>query len=288
MVQAALIVLLGSSCKQNATLLQSDDPLHAGWNNYSLGEFDQAQFFFEQAVAEAPKDSDAQLTALYGLATTLNLRRPGEDPERAQELYRRILDTAPANDLAAWSLLALARMQHLVPVGDDPDYEQVYKAYQDVIDRYPDRLAAKEAFLYLNSILVATLKEPETRRALASLDEYVKNPSNTFLGPSWSLIAVGNTTLGNQERRFEAEVKSLETTEIDPTNPFTEFAYQYWNLATIAEFELGDFDQARLYYRKLIAEYPKDQKIYGAKQALQRMDAMEAKIREELKEAGNP
>jgi tetratricopeptide (TPR) repeat protein len=287
-VQAALLVLLGVSCKQNATFLQADNPMQAGWNNYSLGEFDRAEFYFEQAIAQAPAGSDEQLSALYGLATTLNLRRPGEDPERAREMYEQIIKASPTNDLAAWSMLALARMKHLVPVGQDPDYDQVYKAYQEVIDRYPDHLAAKEAFLYLNSILIATLKEPETRKALAALEEYVKNPSNTFLGPCWSLIAVGNTTLGNQQRRFEAEVKSFENTEIDPTNPFTEFAWAYWNLATIAEFELGDFETARLYYRKLIAEYPKDQKVYGAKQALKRMDAMEAKIREELKNTGNP
>ena len=40
-------------------------------------------------------------------------------------------------------------------------------------------------------------------------------------------------------------------------------------------------------YRKLLAEYPRDQKVYGAKQALKRRDEIEARIRAELQaEAG--
>ena len=92
-------------------------------------------------------------------------------------------------------------------------------------------------------------------------------------------MAVSYQTLNMPEERLRAEEQSLETTEVDPTNPFTEFAWQYWNLATIAEFEVGDFDTARKYYRKLIEEYPTDIRLYGAKQALKRMDEVEAKIR---------
>ena len=45
---------------------------------------------------------------------------------------------------------------------------------------------------------------------------------------------------------------------------------------------LGDFDTARKYYRKLIEEYPTDIRMYGAKQALKRMDEVEGKIRGEM------
>ncbi|HPY62737.1 MAG TPA: hypothetical protein PLJ22_06290, partial [Kiritimatiellia bacterium] len=55
----------------------------------------------------------------------------------------------------------------------------------------------------------------------------------------------------------------------------------YWNLATIAEFEVGDFDLARHYYNKLLEAYPTDIRVYGCKQALARMDALEAQIRAE-------
>ena len=95
------------------------------------------------------------------------------------------------------------------------------------------------------------------------------------------------TTLGDQEKRLEAEINSFETTEVDPSDPFIEFAWAYWNLATIAEFEVGDFDLARHYYNLLLEKYPTDIRVYGCKQALRRMAALEASIRAE-EEAPQP
>jgi hypothetical protein len=37
---------------------------------------------------------------------------------------------------------------------------------------------------------------------------------------------------------------------------------------------------AREYYQRLISEYPKDIRIFGARKALERMDAIEAALRE--------
>lgn len=276
---AAVVSL--AACSRRGNTAKDADPIASGWNNYALGEFDRAVTSFETALAGATPGSDEQFKALYGLATTWNLRRPGEDVEKARALFQQIVDANPRHDLAAWSLLALARMKHLVPVGEDPDYDEVRKAYQEVMDRYPDHLAAKEAFLYYQSTRVASLDAKQTREALAALEEFVKNPENKFIGPAYSLIAVSSQTLGLPEKRLWAEEQSLATTEVDPTNPFTEFAWQYWNLATIAEFEVGDFATARKYYNKLIEEYPTDIRIFGARKALERMDEVEAKLRSE-------
>jgi tetratricopeptide (TPR) repeat protein len=277
-----LTAILVPACGRQKETGNPSELTAQGWNQYTLGEFDLAIRKFESAAASAEPASDAQLKALYGLATTWNLRRPGEDPKTAVALYQRIIDDAPEHDLAAWSLLALARMKHLVPVGEDPDYREVRPAYQKVIDHYPHHLAAKEAFIYLNATLVASLDVREARQALTNLDAFVKNPSNEFLGPAYSLMAVASTTLGDQDRRLWAEIQSLEKTEVDPTNPFTEFAWQYWNIATIAEFEVGDFETAKKYYRKMIDEYPTDIRVYAAEQALKRMDELEARIRNGL------
>lgn len=278
---AVLPLLWMSSCSRPKETAAAADPLAAGWNDYRMGEFDRGVARFEAALAANPPGSEEQLQALYGLGTIWNLRRPGEDPEKARRYFRQVVDTSPKHDLAAWSLLALARMKHLVPVGSDPDYPEVYKAYQQVVDRYPDHLAGKEAFIYLQAALISTLKDVETRKAVAALEKFVQGSSKEFVGSAWSLLAVSYATLNLPEKRLEAEIKSLETTEVDPTNPFTEFAWAYWNIATIAEFEVGDFDLARTYYKKLIDEYPTDIRVYGAKKALKRMDELEERIRAE-------
>ena len=286
--QAARLLLAGllafglSSCAPKAE--QAGDAaslIRDGWTAYRLSEFKNALLAFETARARAERGSDAWAMATYGLATTWDLQRPGEDPALATQLYQEILAAAPDGPMIPWTELALARQQHLVPVGQEPDYAAVNAAYRHIMEKFPGHLAAKEAFLYLQSIQLAKLDPKTTRAAEKNLREFAAREKKEFLSPAWSLLAVAYQTLGDQEKRLEAEQNSFETTEVDPSDPFLEFAWAYWNLATIAEFEVGDFELAREYYRLLIENYPKDKRIYGCKQALRRMDELEAKIRAE-------
>lgn len=277
----ALALVAGAETNESTT---ASTPLEQGWAAYRLSEFDRSIGFFEQAAAASPTNSEAQYQARYGLATTWCLRRPGEDRERARAIFEGILAGTPSDDLKAWVRLALARMRHLVPVGEEPDMAAVRMAYQDLIDQHPGHVAAKEAFIYKMSTLIATLKEPETRYAVACLSRYVSQPGQKeFVQPAWSLMAVGYTTLKDPQNRLLAEIRSLQTTEIDPTNPYNEFGWAYWNIATIAEFECGDFATARAYYNKLLKDYPTDIKVYATKQALKRLDEVEAKLRAEIR-----
>ena len=286
--QAARLLLAGllafglSSCAPKAE--QAGDAaslIRDGWTAYRLSEFKNALLAFETARARAERGSDAWAMATYGLATTWDLQRPGEDPALATQLYREILAAAPDSPMIPWTELAVARQQHLVPVGQEPDYDAVNAAYRHIMEKFPGHLAAKEAFLYLQSIQLAKLDPQTSRAAEKNLREFAAREKKEFLSPAWSLLAVAYQTLGDQEKRLEAEKNSFETTEVDPSDPFLEFAWAYWNLATIAEFEVGDFDLARRYYSLLLETYPTDIRVYGCKQALARMDALEAKIRAE-------
>ena len=183
--------------------------------------------------------------------------------------------------LAAWSLLALARMQHLVPVGQEPDYPAVRKAYQAVIDRFPFHLAGEEAFIYQQATL---LMSPEDREAAQSALEalrafVVAHGDSRFLSSAYRLMGVACRTLGLPDDAVASMIKSLETTEVDASNPNQEFSGTYWSIAAMAEFEAGDFATARRYYQRLIDEYPVDQRVHGARDALKRMAAIEADLR---------
>ena len=279
---AGLFALGLAACKPQAG--QTGDAatlIGDGWTAYRLSEFQNSTLAFEAARTRAAHGSDDWAMATYGLATTWDLRRPGEDPQKAAELYREILAAAPNSPMAPWTELALARQKHLVPVGQEPDYAAVNQAYEHIMSKYPGHLAAKEAFLYLQSIQLARLEPESTRAAIAALLQFVGREKKEFLSPAWSLLAVGYHTLGEQENRFEAEQKSFETTEVDPSDPYLEFGWAYWNLATIAEFEVGDFAVARKYYQLLIDKYPTDIRVHGCKAAIRRMDELEAKIRAE-------
>lgn len=266
---------------------QAVDPakaLASGWEFYRSGEFRQAAKYFESVRQSAGTNDPVHLMALYGLASVWNLRRPGEDTVKAEKLYQQVLDIAPEGDLAGWSLLAMARMKHLVPVGQDPDYPAVRQAYQRVIDRFPGHAAGEEAFLYQQATLVASLKEEDTRTALGNLEKFLQgHPASQFRSAIWSLVANCHQTLHQPSEQLDAAIKAFECRPIDATNPTTENTWAYWKIATLAEFEVGDFATARKFYKRFITEYPNDARTYGAKTALARMDALEKQLRAEAR-----
>lgn len=279
---AGLLAIGLSACgKKAAKTGDAATLIGEGWTKYRLSEFQDAELAFESARASAERGSAEWAMATYGLATTWNLRRPGEDPPLATRLYNEVLAAAPTGPMAPWTELALARQKHLVPVGQEPDYDAVNAAYRHIAEKYPGHLAAKEAFLYMESIQLAKLEPKSSREAAKKLLEFIGNGKPEFVSPAWSLLTVAYVTLKEQEKRLQAEQKSLELTEVDPSDPYIEFGGRYWNIATIAEFEVGDFDLARHYYNLLLEKYPTDRLGYGCKQALKRMDELEAKIRAE-------
>ncbi len=253
--------------------------IREGWRQYEFGEYQQAARAFESARQATAETDPAHRQALYGLATTWNLRTPlaEQDQPLARSLYQRVIELAPNSDLAAWSLLGLARMEHLVPVGQEPDYDRVRAAYRAVVERFPDHLAGDEAFIYLQATYVATLNRQDAREAAAALAAFIRaKPDSGFVSAAHGLLAACHETLQQQEKRLAAAVRSFETAELDPTNPRQENSYAYWSIATIAEFEVGDFETAREFYRRLMDEYPRDPRRFGAEQALERMAQQEA------------
>ncbi len=284
--KTGLLVLVGAllltGCARGPEGAVDADPLTEGWTRYRYGEFESAIRAFERVRAEALPESPRHLQALFGLATTWNLRTPVGDQNKplARSLYEDITRRAPEDDLAAWSLLALARMEHLVPVGADPDLARVRAAYQIVLDRFPEHLAGHEAFIYLQSTYIQTLEAAPTRRAIAALTAFIdSHPGSGFLSGAHQLLSVGYETLGDPDAQLAAELQTLDTMEFDPGNPKHENSGLYWRIATIAEFEAGDFATARRFYRRLIEEYPQDIRVFSSEEALRRMDRVEAELR---------
>jgi tetratricopeptide (TPR) repeat protein len=281
---AAILVagLLLGGCAPRAT----GDPAAAlarGWELYRAGEYNQALAAFEHVANQAAPTSTLQLAAWYGIASTWNLRRPDENPARARQWYRRIIAAAPTNDYAAWSLLALARMQHLAGTSSNGVDAAVLRAYQDVCDAFPGHPAADEAFLHQQACKVATFDTNVVRQALHAISTHLQRSSTTSLASAlYDLQSYAFRLCDEPARQLAMEIAACEARELDPANPYVDNSYQYWHIATTAEFLAGDFATARRYYRRFIKEYPNDQRRYGARQALKRMAAFEARLQREV------
>ena len=274
------LLLLG--CNKVSEDRRPGDQVRKGWENYRLGEFSLALKDFQSAAAHAVRGSDLHLAALYGAANTCHLRRPDEDLAQAGQLYRQVIELAPTHTLAAWSWLGLARITALPVDGEEPPLNPQLAAYQEVINRFPFHPAGEEAFLLQQNAKLVVVDSLRTREVLAALREFVNtHPQSPWRSAAFDMMSHCGTVLGLADLRLETAMQAWKTAEIDPVNPIRDLSWTYWKLAMIAEFEVGDFAVAREYYRRLIAEYPSEQKIFIAKQELKRMDDLENKLRAE-------
>jgi tetratricopeptide (TPR) repeat protein len=264
-----------------------------GWTQFQAGDFEHAIPTFEKAVKSADEVPLRQ-KSLYGLATMWNLRRPGQDRTLARKLYNDLLALDPKSDTAAWTMLALARMDHLLPPGEDadfdalkklhPDYGPVREAYQKVIDAFPEHPAGHEAFMYQQCTYVTTLNPEDAAHAIAAIEAFLKgHPKTEFESALYTLLGQAHYNRGEYRGHLDAEIKALETRAIDPTNPNQDYGQLYYQVACVAEFEVGDFATARKYYQKVLDEYPVDIRGAHCRAALKRMDHVE-----ELARAGQP
>jgi tetratricopeptide (TPR) repeat protein len=276
----ALLVFVfhGCSHKQTAT---PEEQIREGWKQYRLSEFNEALSIFESVEASQPRGSQPYLQSLYGQASCWNHRRDGRDIAKAISHYREVITQAADDPLAAWCALDIVRTEHLAPADQPIDYPKLIRDYADVYARYPQTPAGEEAFLHKSNLSVPLADAEKAQTLLAEIQEFLaSHPATPFLPQFYDMMAEYCHKLNDEDRRLDYLVKAVEARPVDPASPLDDRSTAYWKIAYAAEFDAGNFSLAREYYQRLISEYPKDIRIFGARKALERMDAIESALRE--------
>jgi tetratricopeptide (TPR) repeat protein len=278
-VWAGLLLLAACGVKKSAPSPQQQ--ILEGWRQYRLGEFDSAVRVFQSVQASQPEGSEYHLQALYGEASCWNHRRDKRDIAKAVASYRAVVDKAPQNPLAAWCALDIVRTRHLAPADQSIDYAALIRDYADVYGRFPHTPAGEEAFLYQSSLSLPPADPKKAEKILESVTAFLStHPQTPFLSQFYGIAAECYRKTDDQDRRIDYLIKALAAREVDLSNPIDDRSTAYWNIAYAAEFDAGNFELAREYYQRLINEYPQDVRIFGVRKALERMDAVEAAVRE--------
>jgi tetratricopeptide (TPR) repeat protein len=276
----ALLVFFFQGCGDQETA-SPEEQVREGWNRYRQSEFSEALNIFESVATSQSRGSEAYLQSLYGQASCWNHRRDGRDIAKAISFYQEIISQAPNDPLAAWSALDIVRTEHLAPADQPIDYSKLIRDYADVYARYPQTRAGEEAFLHKSNLSVHFVDAEKARTLLAEIEAFVATHAETaFLAQFYDIMAECCHKLNEEDRRLEYLIKAVEARPVDPASPLDDRSTAYWRIAYAAEFDAGNFSLAREYYQRLISEYPKDIRIFGARKALERMDAIEAALRE--------
>jgi len=274
-----ILLIIAAACRPAPPVRQSNDLVGEGWENYRLGEYARAVQTFQQAEAIAA----TRVAALFGEAQTRQLQRPTPDRKKAAALYRQVLAEAPQSDYAAWSLLSLAWIKVADTVAEPGDVAAVQADFQKVLDQFPEHLAGQEAFLSLQTLKLQHNAPAVWRAVLAALAQFLQqHPRSPYTSAVHSMRAHCYQMLDEPANELAAVQQAWQTDEADPRNPKQNQVAIEWRIATLAEFDVGDFALARAHYRRLIAEYPTEQRVFLAKQELRHMDEIEAQLRQEL------
>lgn len=267
--------------------------LKTAWRNTRLEEFDLAEQGFNtvlraldtQSAAEhaAPPALQLRANALYGLGLVSSLGHHGKNPAATQRRLRAVIDLVPHSELAAWAALALAREAYLPVNTDAPEVRaEVQKCYAQVVADYPQSVAAQEAFVYLQASHIQALEAGQLRQSLRAIDTYLQeHPQARFRSALHTLQSKAYSRLQEYPQSLAAAIKALETREIDPTNPWQNNVADYFQIALMAQYDVGDFVTARRYYNQFLKEYPQDQRAFTVQMQLQRMQQTEAQLRAE-------
>jgi len=288
LVAAMVGALLQGCVRHRAEADSSDEAFVEGWNYYRLTEFNLAQKYFEVSMKLATNETQ-RIRALSSLADVWNYRSPGQDRDKAAEIYRQVIEQDAAKAWAPWAALALARQTLWKAIDQFPDLAVMEEAYGGIMRDYPGTQAAEEAFLYLQTVRIAQLDDTVLDKAVAELEEWVvANPDSKLLSRAYGMLGHAYHLRREGVKYIAALAKSAEIEKIQGQNenvPQQDQSEAYFKMGTAAQFDAGDFEMARKYYGMLIEETPTDQRVFIAEQHMAEMDKYEASVREELKRA---
>jgi len=230
-----LLLALTVGCRQGGGAVEDPEArIAAGWVEFRMGEYKRAAQMFGEVARGTDVDETSRLRALYGLGCTHWQKLPASDKPQARRIFAEIQALAPTSEYAAWSELALIRMDHLVPAGEKPDYPAIRQRYQALYERFPETMPGHEGFIYLAGTHIASLERGDLEAAIALLDQFIaRHPDSPFISSAWFLRGRAAEFLGRAEEMLEAKIRSLETVELDPSNPHMENSGRYWIIATM-------------------------------------------------------
>jgi tetratricopeptide (TPR) repeat protein len=287
--------LLGlATCSREDARGTPQELITEAWKEFRLGDFDSAAHRFSSAIHRLDKEKakghpladerELRINALYGLGLVGTVGREGGEAGGSPEGRRylqQVIAMEGRGEMAAWAALALVRDEHLPQTSSDPiDIPRLRTLYRGILEKYPGSQASQEAFLYLQSLYVETLEPADAHAAIDAIEAYLaSNPKAPFRSALHTLMSAANVTLKNYPAALRESIQSLETKEVDPSNPTANNILEYYRIAMMAQYDVGDFDTARKYYHRFLEEYPNDQRAFTVKLQLARMDRLEQELR---------
>jgi tetratricopeptide (TPR) repeat protein len=276
----SLLWICGSCSRSPGDRHNPESDLAAGWLQFRIGNYAEAEQRFRSA--SNAMQGPSRVNALYGLLLVDTLGHAGERPDEANALRDAIVkeDQSADRTYAAWASLAVVRDRALRTGTDDASQKALADAYQDIAQRYPTTPAASEARLYAWAVRMQTSDPAALQHAIDELRQQLPHRQNDpYVSSLYSLLANGLERLHDYDGALQMRETAFKLRPADLTNPQLVNVVELYQLGLAAEFDTGDFEKARHYFRLFLQRAANDQRAFLVRLELQRMDDIEAKLK---------
>ena len=290
MLLAGAVVLLAmlAGCEQKK---YPDDPretLKLGWQQLSSAEYDSAEEAFQYAAAHAKAGSRDFLMARFGLANTMQNRKPVHDYDAAAAVYRELADADKGGEIGSWSALSIVRMQHLklyevghTSGGDfggstlpsDAELDAVRTEYDKIAVNFPNTDAADEGNMFTGASYIEEITPESIDKGIAYLRRWLQShPKSHYVGHAWGLISSGYEIEARTKPELWTEVLDALIEQVKLKDPDkANVSGDYYHVARVAEIHANRPEIAKEYYWKLKKRYPTDARIFYCNRALKQL-----------------
>lgn len=286
----AMLALVVAGCAREEATGSPKEMLARGWQSLRIEEYESARIQFGaglkrlDAMASAgkadPEDRKLRINALYGLGLIESLERSGRTLGNPGNYMRQVIALDPGGEMAAWAELALVREQHIPLRSTDAiDLPALRAGYAAILSKYPRTPAAEEAMVYLQSLRIQTFLLEDARSAVSDIETYLAaQPRSRMRSSLFGLHSSACVTLKDYPRALASAIDAVESKETNPDNPITDNAVDYYRIALMAAYDVGDLATARKYFRLLLEQYPADQRAFTVKVELQKLEQVEEAV----------
>jgi hypothetical protein len=250
MIVACLIVALGATSTLAAP--RAAELLRSAWEEYGFENWSRSQALFTQALQASDTTPADRCQAHFGLASVVQYRMPGRDPEAAIPLYEKLLADLPErNPLrpAVLCRLGTCRIDQA-----RPDYDRGRAHYREALSGGDmSAVTTQEAALWLIASYMRRPLPDEFRKGLAVATELLPRLRGATLeGVAHSLAASLAFNVGDL-KRMSAEYEAAEAAGIEnrQVREITLF-----RIARVNDVGLNDPAKAARYYRRLHDDIP--------------------------------
>lgn len=232
-----------------------------------VGAYEAAEETLENVLAA---DAEPEITAeaIYLRGYVAHFRPTDTDPERASQMYRKILQDYPDTPSAPFARFYLGRLADLPDKENQRDIETAREHYRAMMQTWPEHVHTDEAVTRLALTYIENIgdvEQEETGRKIL-IDRLKEYPNNLHAATMHLLLA----NLARRRENWEEYVHQFKAADKAGIALRSEKAKAYYQLGLVLENELEEYEDAAYWYGRIVYEIKRDARYYVAKLAMQR------------------